>query len=68
MHQLRVHMAAIGCPLAGDWLYGRESEVISRAALHSEELNFTHPLTNERIELRAEMPADMRALWEKGSA
>ena len=35
-HQLRVHMASIGCPLAGDWLYGTEDpNLIVRPALHS---------------------------------
>lgn len=68
MHQLRVHMAAIGCPLAGDWLYGSESKAISRAALHSHSLSFTHPLTGMRIELTAEMPEDMVELWENGPA
>lgn len=38
-HQLRVHMASIGCPLAGDWLYGTEDPtLIARPALHSHRL------------------------------
>jgi 23S rRNA pseudouridine1911/1915/1917 synthase len=62
-HQLRLHMAAIGYPLAGDWLYGEKNEsLIARPALHSAELALTHPVTNERICLRAELPEDMRAL------
>jgi len=66
-HQLRLHMAAIGCPLAGDWLYGREEpELIARPALHSAELRLTHPVTGERIELRSELPDDMRALMQDG--
>ena len=64
MHQLRVHMAAIGCPLVGDWLYGTESDKIARAALHSERLVFRHPLTGETIDLTAPVPRDMAKLVE----
>ena len=64
MHQLRVHMAAIGCPLVGDWLYGTESDLIPRAALHSQRLVFRHPLTGQRVDLAAPLPRDMQALVE----
>lgn len=64
-HQIRVHMSHLGHPLVGDWLYGKEdTSVISRPALHSSSLCFTHPLTNERIRLDCEMPEDMRKLIE----
>lgn len=64
-HQLRVHMAAVGFPLAGDWLYGEKDEaLIARPALHSAELTLTHPITGERIRLRSELPEDMRALTD----
>lgn len=62
MHQLRVHMAAIGCPLVGDWLYGEEVPFIDHPALHSRLLEFTHPMTGERIRLEAALPEDIRAL------
>lgn len=62
-HQLRLHMSAIGYPLAGDWLYGAEDrQLIARPALHSYELTLTHPISGERIHLAAEMPEDMRRL------
>lgn len=62
-HQLRLHMAAVGFPLAGDWLYGKEERtLIARPALHSFELTLTHPITQERIHLTADLPADMRQL------
>ena len=62
-HQLRVHLASIGYPLAGDWLYGeRNDALILRPALHSCRLALTHPITGERIELVSELPEDMRAL------
>lgn len=65
-HQIRVHMAHIGCPLTGDFLYGREEpELIRRPALHSAELGILHPVTGERLTFRAELPEDMKKLLEK---
>lgn len=62
-HQLRVHMASIGCPLAGDWLYGQEDpELIPRPALHSYGLTLTHPVTGEVLRLTAPVPEDMTRL------
>ena len=62
-HQLRVHMASIGHPLAGDWLYGREDvELISRPALHSYRLRMTHPVTGEVLDLTVPLPEDMQKL------
>ena len=61
-HQLRVHMAHLGYPLAGDWLYGERSDAIDRPALHSHRLVFRHPLTEERVELLSSLPGDMKAL------
>ena len=62
-HQLRLHMAAVGYPLAGDWLYGAEDRaLIARPALHSYQLNMTHPITGEIIRLTAGLPEDMKRL------
>ena len=62
-HQLRVHMASIGCPLAGDWLYGTEDPaLIARPALHSYALTLTHPVTGEILRLTAPLPEDMARL------
>ena len=59
-HQLRLHMAALGCPLLGDWLYGREDrEQIGRPALHAGLLALRHPVTGENIRLTAPLPGDM---------
>lgn len=64
-HQLRVHMAYLGCPLAGDWLYGKEEpELIGRPALHSYALKLIHPVTGEGLELTAPVPADMERLMK----
>lgn len=62
-HQLRVHMASIGHPLAGDWLYGTEApDLIARPALHSYALTLTHPVTGEVLHLTAPLPEDMTRL------
>ena len=62
-HQLRVHMASIGCPLAGDWLYGEEEpDLIPRPALHAYALDLDHPVTGEHLSLTAPIPADMARL------
>ncbi len=61
-HQLRLHMAAAGYPLAGDWLYGTPSGSIARPALHSAELHLVHPISGEVLQLCSPMPEDMREL------
>ena len=62
-HQLRLHMAHLGCPLAGDWLYGTEDKaLIPRPALHSCHLRLTHPITGVSLSLAAPLPEDMRRL------
>lgn len=62
-HQIRVHMAHIGCPLTGDFLYGTEDRaLIPRPALHSAELSFRHPLTGKALEFQSPLPEDMARL------
>lgn len=64
-HQLRVHMAYLGHPLAGDWLYGTEDKtLIARPALHSYELWFTQPITGQELHFTAPIPQDMQRLME----
>jgi 23S rRNA pseudouridine1911/1915/1917 synthase len=59
-HQIRVHMAHIGCPLVGDELYGKsEPELLTRQALHAVSLSFEHPRTGEKKIIVAPMAADM---------
>lgn len=58
-HQIRVHLSAIGHPIVGDWLYGRESPFIGRQALHSMNIFLCHPVTNEELAFSAPLPADM---------
>lgn len=67
-HQLRVHMAHMGYPLAGDDLYGEESEDIGRHALHCCALRFPCPETGECITVRSSLPEDIAALFPDENA
>jgi 23S rRNA pseudouridine1911/1915/1917 synthase len=58
-HQIRVHLAHIGHPVAGDPLYGRAHPLLTRQFLHAQRLAFRHPRTGQRIELTAPLPEDL---------
>ncbi len=66
-HQIRVHMASLGCPVIGDSLYGkgvldrRLNPVPARQMLHAWKLVFWHPVKNERVSFESPLPADMAA-------
>ncbi len=62
MHQIRVHMAAAGHPLLGDQLYGGCTDRIARAALHAGKMVLYRPFSDEKLELAAPLPEDMRKL------
>lgn len=65
-HQIRVHLAAIGFPVAGDKIYGVKSPFLSRQFLHASRLGFTHPTTHEYVEFTSDLPADLaKALEDK---
>lgn len=59
-HQIRVHMKHIGFPLIGDHLYNPDMEHMTRQALHSYRLQFTHPITGEAMDFVAPLPEDMQ--------
>lgn len=62
-HQIRVHLAHAGCPIAGDYLYGTELDVLpGRFALHSAHIRLTHPITGESIKIDEPLPAALRSL------
>jgi 23S rRNA pseudouridine1911/1915/1917 synthase len=61
-HQIRVHMSHIGHPLLGDELYGGSLKKIKRVALHSYLVRFNHPVTGEKIELKKELPYDLKKI------
>jgi 23S rRNA pseudouridine1911/1915/1917 synthase len=62
-HQIRVHMASIGCPIAGDPVYGKKSKfpdlLLDRQCLHSYSIAFDHPRSGERLSFSAPLWPDM---------
>jgi 23S rRNA pseudouridine1911/1915/1917 synthase len=70
-HQIRVHMAAIGHPVAGDPQYGTAGQFgLERQFLHAARLAFAHPVTGTELDVRSELPEDLRralAVAELGS-
>ncbi|MDJ0849020.1 MAG: RluA family pseudouridine synthase [Myxococcota bacterium] len=75
-HQIRVHLASVGLPIAGDPVYGRARRAagrgpdtgrgpdrgLGRPALHAAVLGFRHPRSGERVRFEAPLPADLAAL------
>jgi 23S rRNA pseudouridine1911/1915/1917 synthase len=77
-HQIRVHLAALGHPVAGDKLYGAPAQskavpskrasgqlTLARNFLHAADLEFTHPATGKAMHFRASLPRELRAFMEK---
>ncbi len=63
-HQVRVHLASVGHPLAGDATYGRRHPMLDRHFLHARLLGFEHPSTGAHVEFTSELPSDLRAFQE----
>src|SRR6185437_13843047 len=72
-HQIRVHLASLGCPCLGDPVYGSglpaapvraaiDEAGLRRQALHAAVLGFVHPVTGEKMRFETPLPADMAAL------
>jgi 23S rRNA pseudouridine1911/1915/1917 synthase len=59
-HQIRVHLAGLGCPVIGDPVYGSPSDPVRRLGLHAERLSFAHPVTGQRVELQSPLPDSLR--------
>ena len=66
-HQIRAHLAFIGCPVVGDTVYGRRKQRVKlkRQFLHAHELGFEHPVTGERLGFVSELPVGLRSVLEK---
>lgn len=64
-HQIRVHFASCGSPLAGDDMYGSLDKSIPRAALHCASVSFYHPVSGERLSFEAPLPPDMIAVYDE---
>jgi len=61
-HQVRVHLAGLGCPVVGDRRYGTRSADDHRLALHAGGLRFAHPVTGEALDFRSQLPGALRKL------
>ena len=55
-NQIRVHVSELGCPVAGDKVYGAATDPLGRLCLHAHELSFAHPVTGAELLLRSETP------------
>ena len=65
-HQIRVHLAAVDLPVAGDTVYGRPRELdLERQFLHAGRLAFPHPFTEERVEVESPLPPELEAALER---
>jgi 23S rRNA pseudouridine1911/1915/1917 synthase len=68
-HQIRVHLAAIGLPVAGDHVYGRPRELgLERQFLHAARLAFPHPFTGERVAVESPLPDELQAAARMAAA
>jgi 23S rRNA pseudouridine1911/1915/1917 synthase len=64
-HQIRVHLAAIDLPVAGDPLYGRAGDLgLTRQFLHAARLAFDHPFTGARVDVSSPLPDDLAGALE----
>jgi 23S rRNA pseudouridine1911/1915/1917 synthase len=65
-HQIRVHLASVGHAVVGDPVYGRRRTILplQRQFLHAGHLGFQHPVTGQRLELDAPLPADLAGVLE----
>jgi 23S rRNA pseudouridine1911/1915/1917 synthase len=63
-HQIRVHLAASGWPIVGDRVYGAADPRVPRQALHAWKVALPHPVTRQRLEFEAGVPADLGPLFQ----
>jgi 23S rRNA pseudouridine1911/1915/1917 synthase len=67
LHQVRVHLASIGCELVGDGMYAKDAiaRAAPRVALHSHRVVFEHPTSGETIDVRSRWPKDLDGVLKK---
>ena len=63
-HQIRVHMKYVGHPILGDTLYGGQTSLINRQALHAYKVTFIHPITKQKTEITSTLPNDIKKIIE----
>jgi 23S rRNA pseudouridine1911/1915/1917 synthase len=66
-HQIRVHMSFLGHPLLGDDLYGGNTSIINRQALHCRQITFPHPFLKQEMTFSVPLPRDMNDVLLKQS-
>ena len=67
-HQIRVHLAAVGCPILGDYLYGQADDRLpGRFALHACAVRFVHPFTGKLVSVDSPLPKEIAALISAGN-
>ena len=64
-HQIRVHLATLGHPVAGDTEYGGRDLEAARPMLHAWRLRLRHPRTGAEMKFEAPPPADFQSFWDK---
>ena len=64
-NQIRVHMADLGFPVAGDHKYGNGRDPLHRLALHAYRLNFFHPITHEEMQFETPIPKDFMKFFQE---
>ncbi len=67
LHQVRVHLESIGCPILGDGLYAPRAvaDAAPRLMLHAHRLAFDHPVTGVLVDVRTRFPQDLRATMRR---
>lgn len=61
-HQIRIHLAGLGCPVIGDDVYNAKTNPAGRLGLHAWKLAFAHPITGKRLELESPFPSKLRKI------
>ncbi len=64
-NQIRVHMAYLGHPLAGDSKYGAQTDPCRRLCLHAQQIKFRHPVTGEMLEFTSEIPSEFLRMFSR---
>jgi len=67
LHQIRVHMASLDCPVLGDDMYAGKIKMprVPRLCLHAAELSFIHPATGHRMTVTSPWPADLKTTLKR---
>lgn len=67
LHQVRVHLESIGCPILGDNLYAPKAvvQIAPRLCLHAHRLMFTHPVSGDTVDIRCKMPKEIKTVMNR---